>query len=268
MTDRLIDRVRKLLELSKSTNEHEAASAAARAAELMSEHAISAAMLATTSESPAPEAIEEAALYADTPKDAPSKRVAWRESIAAAVARSLDCEIFHSHGPGGVLQLHAIGRASSVATWRYMAAYLFRTVDELADAAWLADGADLAAVGQRPRAWKGAFRLGAAHVIATRLREAHHARATREHAQARQLATGNGSENATRALVRVSTALEAVAKDREEVKAAFKRRTSGPGWRSVPAIGTRANSSGYAAGREAGRDVTLDRPKRALGGES
>lgn len=49
-TDKIIDRVRKLLELSHSTNEHEAAQAAARAAKLMSEHDVTQAMLNVTAE--------------------------------------------------------------------------------------------------------------------------------------------------------------------------------------------------------------------------
>lgn len=43
--DKIIDRIRKLLELSHSDNEHEAAQAAARAAQMMSENAVTEAML-------------------------------------------------------------------------------------------------------------------------------------------------------------------------------------------------------------------------------
>lgn len=45
-TDKIIDRVRKLLELANSANEHEAANAANAAAELMERHRIDAALLA------------------------------------------------------------------------------------------------------------------------------------------------------------------------------------------------------------------------------
>lgn len=263
MSDKHIERVRKLLELSKSANEHEAAQAAARAAELMSEHDITEAMLEVTSPDDAATHVVERIIEGVLP-DASERRVAWRDRVASAVARSLGCETFYWNN-----KLTAIGRASAVSTWSYVCAYLFAEIVRLADAAWLAEGADLAAVGQRPRAWKGAFRLGAADTVADKLYLERKARAEREAAQAREMAgqlLSAGPEEARnqRALVVVDKALARVEAHRAEVKEAFKQRTSGPGWRKISLGNATRGRSGYEAGCEAGDRIEVNRARGAL----
>lgn len=277
MSEKHVERVRKLLELSKSGNEHEAAQAAARAAELMSEHAITEAMLEVTSPDDAHAHVAERIIEGVLP-DAPERKVAWRDRIACAVARSLDCEVFYWNNA-----LTAIGRDSAVSTWRYTCQYLFAEIARLADEAWLADGVDLAAVGQRPRAWKGAFRLGAADTVANKLYLEGKARAEREAAQARkmaglppsadprQLADGDArgvppaEATAPTALMVVSKTLEKLEAHRAEVKEAFKKRTSGPGWTKTIGLGNATRGrSGYEAGREAGERVEVNHARGAL----
>jgi hypothetical protein len=288
--EKIESRVRKLLELSKSTNEHEAANAAARAAAMMSEHGITEAMLQVTSDDDGratrdKESIVEAGLPDDT-----ERRVAWRDRIASAMARSLDCETFFSRRPDGVNTLTALGRESAVQTWTYTTSYLLREVERLADQAWKDNGADLAAVGILPRNWKASFRLGAADVIATRLYQALQERAAKETAKAKELAAPSlqdstlslpepgiySDDEVTRAgeslaLARVDAALEIVKRDRQEVKKAFENRTSGPEWRmSRGATGGSARAgSGYGAGRQAGQGVNIGaRGGKALGSGS
>ncbi len=272
-TERILDRVRKLLELSHSTNEHEAATAAARAAELMSEHAISEAMLEVVKADDEPathiaERIVEDGLDAS---EQTKQRVAWRDRILSPLAVRFDCEAFY----GGVenSNLIAFGRESNVAAWKYTGMYLIAEVDRLADEAWLKEGADLAAVGQRPRAWKSAFRLGAADVIHERLYAEHYKRKEKEKAhakaKAKELAAAAGeAANEQMALVRVSGALEVIAKDRAEVVERFKVRTKG--FRATRGMGgaTRGRS-GYNAGRDAGATVNIAGGGKALpGGKS
>lgn len=226
---------------------------------MMSENAVTEAMLQVVNEEvpPVPERIVEG----DPTYDA-ERRVAWRDRVATAVARSFDCEVYYlSKG------LHAIGRETAVKSWTYTCQYLFNEVERLADEAWLEDGADLAAVGQTPRRWKSAFRLGAADVVHERLYKDVYARKEREAVQAKQLAGAApkqlGVDDAQLALVRVDKVLEIIAKDRSEVKAAFEKRTKG--FRATRGMGnsTRARS-GYAAGREAGANISLNRTGKAL----
>lgn len=253
-----MDRIRKLLELSHSTNEHEAAAAGSRAAELMSDNAITEAMIEVFkgADEPAPHITERIVEYDLNDEFKTKHRVAWRDRIVSALATSLDCERFYTEG-----NLVAFGRESNVKTWQYVSAYLIREVDRLADEAWLREGADLAAVGQMPRPWKSAYPLGAADVIHERLYAEHYKRKEREKqlagAKAKELSVGAGeTPDAPLALVRVSTALEAVAKDRKEVVDEFKARTKG--FRSVSRLGNSTRGrSGYGAGREAGARVNL-----------
>jgi len=161
--DKILDRVKKLLELSKSANEHEAAQAAARAAELMQAHEITEAMLEVTRQGEdSVERVSEQIVDRTCTDD--DRKVAWRMHLVAGVARANDCRVYSYGGT-----YHLVGRDSAVAAATYVVQWLFHEVDRLADEAWLQEGADLAAVGQRPRAWKNAFRVGAAVEIRSRL---------------------------------------------------------------------------------------------------
>lgn len=260
MTEKIIDRIRKLLELSHSDNEHEAAQAAARAANLMSENAVTEAMLQVVNDDEVP-LVPERIIQADPTYDA-DRRVAWRDRIATAVARSFDCEVYYLEKG-----LHAIGRESAVQSWTYTCRYLFAEVERLADEAWLREGADLAAVGQRPRAWKGAFRLGAADVVHERLYRDIYARKERESTQAKQLA-GDATRHAEidpagGALVLANKAIAIITKDRAAVKTAFEERTKG--FRSTRSMGNSARGrGGYGAGREAGQSIAISGGGKAL----
>lgn len=270
-TERIIDRVRKLLELSHSTNEHEAANAAARAAELMAEHEISEAMLEVSKpdDEPAPHIAERIVESKLDPEHQTRERVAWRDRILTALAASLDCETMYTANPDapGAGNLAAFGRESRVQAWRYTGMYLIAEVDRLADEAWLREGADLAAVGIRPRAWKAAFRLGAADVIHERLYMELYARKAKEGAKLKALADkAEGAAGEQLALVRVDAAIALLKRDRDEVAAKFKERTKG--FRATRHMGnTTRRRSGYRAGREAGAAVNIKGGGRALGGK-
>lgn len=250
----IIAKVRKLLELSKSTNEHEAAAAAAKAAALMSANAITQAMVEVLSVD-APRK-REPIVEISNPAD-PSRRVAWRERIACAVAESLGCEQFFWGQ-----KLVVLGRESATQTWLYTCQHLHAEVQRLAREAWTMDGVELAAAGQRPTAWKNAFMLGAADTIAEVLRKQGEDRGTGQKVQAFQLAS---PDNRALALQHVTQAIALVEQDRAEVKQAFKARTSGPGWRKTPQTGNGIRGrGGYEAGREAGAHVSLGGTRGAL----
>lgn len=269
----VVARVRKLLELSKSSNEHEAAAAAGRAAHLMAENQVTEAMLAVQAEddperADVPEAVVDVALRTAEG----TKRVAWRASIAGAAARAFGCEWYYSGA-----SIHAVGAESATQTWSYVCAYLFAEVERLTDDAWLKNGKDLVAVGELPRRWKGGHRLGMAHVIAGKL----YAMRDEEKKQRGALAGKQvalliaGDKHATTSLPEpgyaiaiVDKTLAFMARNEIAVKARYAEITKG--WKTSRSIGTRVQSvSAYQQGRKTGETVDVARKNaRQLGGGS
>lgn len=257
MSEKIAARIRKLLELSHSSNENEAALAAAQAARLMSEHAIDEAMLRVSDEDDHENAhVSERIVEGNLPDD-PKRRVAWRDRVSSAMAESLDCERFYWDN-----KMHVLGRESNVTTWRYTCAYLFAEIERLADEAWVREGRDLAMHGIRPRAWKSAFRLGAADTVGNKLYRDNQDRQERERTTAKSAVKLLGVTG-DMALVRVNKALEVVAQDRAEVKAAYKVRTKGF-VASKPIGDSTRYRSGYQAGREAGASIAINAARGAL----
>lgn len=158
---KITDRIRKLLALTKSANEHEAAAAAARAAQLMEEHQITEAVLRITDDTKTAESIIEGAVDKDR---GGGKRVAWKLAIAGGAAVALGLSKVWTRG--GTMM--ALGRDSAIKSWSYLCAYLFNEVNRLADVGWETSGRWN---GGSARAWKNAFRYGAARTIHARLQE-------------------------------------------------------------------------------------------------
>jgi hypothetical protein len=248
---KILDRVRKLLQLAEhTTSEAEAANAAAQAAKLMAEYELSEALVRLEEPGQKAEAIVEEPL--DPERDlAHSKRVAWKETIAVAVAHSLGIHPFwtHQHINGRRRSsVQGFGRESAVQTWRYTCQYLWRTADELAESEWEKQGRDHGA-----RGWKNAFRVGCASRLAVRLEEKKsEAEKLREEAKK---AAMDASE------ARESLAMTLVEKDHEEVNSAYKVRSKKFG--TISGIGSVSSYSGYEAGRDAGDRVSLGGGGRA-----
>jgi hypothetical protein len=235
--NKIIDRIRKLLELSKSANEHEAASAGARAAALMEEHQISEAVLRVTDEREA-EPVVEGSVAAGRQS---GRRVAWKCTIVRGAAKAMGCS--NTFTTGG--KMSTFGHTSAVQTWSYLCQYLFREVDRLADEAWETQRLRFAshdAAG--PRAWKNAFRLGAAHVICERLKK-----------QAKRQDDHRAAAVAAVAPVEATMALAIIAKDRALVDAEYARRAES--FVKGTPIGQISSGDGYRAGRKAGETVAL-----------
>lgn len=114
MSDRaIITKIRKLLALAKGSTEHEAASALAKAREIMAAHGISEAQLAMSE-------IEEATARGSRAARPPK----WETLLAKAVERSLDVYSFID----GAGTRTFIGRGSSAEIASYAFAVLFRTL--------------------------------------------------------------------------------------------------------------------------------------------
>jgi hypothetical protein len=228
---RIIDRVRKMLAVSKSDNEHEAALAAQRAASIMEEYHLTEAQLRVEDASRAAEPITAGAIPEPT-----KKRVAWKEFVAQGVAKSLGCHVYLAEGN----ILTAVGREGAVQAWVYTTQYLYNEVDRLADEAWLREGLNAQGAGQSIRKWKNSFRVGAGQSIMMRLYE----------------------DKAPPPANTTEQALMIIEKDDLEVQNAYVKITDRMG--TAGAIGYASNRTGYKAGREAGNNMHLGGGRAAL----
>jgi len=264
--EKILDRVRKLLSLSEhSGSEHEAALAASRAAALMEQYQLSEALVRLDDANAKPEPIlRDERLEPDAPQIG-RKRVAWKEAISNAVAKDLGVREYYryrtawtGHTMRRTADVRGFGRETAIQTWRYTCEYLWRTVDELADKAWIAEGDDESSMGT-VRAWKNSFRVGCASKISERIFA--NRKATRETAKAVREAAIKASTNETRE----SLALSIIERDQAEVDAEYANMASRWGGRSAAGIGSTSSTDGYGAGRAAGDRVSLGGKRAALG---
>lgn len=250
--NKIIDRVRKLLAASRSDNEHEAAIAAGHAARLMEQYQLSEASLRVADTSRAGEKIVDVTLAEGQTK----KRSAWRTSICYAVAASLGCRMWWRGSQHDVM---CFGRESATQAWNYTCQYLFREVDRIADEAWEREEYSATRAGQTSRAWKNAFRVGAAGVVSERLlaqvREAQAARRAPAACAAPVAPEHEVAEDDAPEPVEYNpAALAIIEQDEREVESAYARK----GLRTrTSSLGRVASRTGYTAGREAGARVNL-----------
>ena len=217
--EKIIDRIRKLLELSKSNNEHEAAAAAERASVLMLEYQISLVSLDSLPTEPIGKHSIESG----------NRTVSWKGSLANGVAQSYGCRMYWRKA-----EIIIVGRTSDVAAVRYTYQYLAREVNRLAERAW-----KQTQTFDSARRWKHAFRVGAAQTIKQRLIGARRENMGQQASQARTPAT-------VAALMRIAQADEGVAAYYEEVTRGSRR------------VRVSASSHwGYSAGCEAGQTLRL-----------
>ncbi len=167
MSEKIIDKVRKLLALSTSSNEHEAALAAQRATEMLLKHNLSLADL-EVKKSP----------Y--TWHDTPFEQSGWKRSLIYGIAKYNLCDTILSKGGKS---LHIVGKQHNIEVVLYLYAYLGREIDRLADL-----GYKSTLTNNTIRRWKTAFREGAVYEVVERLKDAH-----------------QGADNGCRALVVVNT---------------------------------------------------------------
>lgn len=243
MDTAVIERIKKLLKLSTSSNEHEAALAAQRASELMRAHNIAEAQLRVEE----PEARGPEPIVKDHTVDIKgnAKRAAkWKGHLVSASAKLYNCHVWLNHG-----EHKLFGRESDVQAAHYTAQYLIAEVDRIAKAAWAASP-EKALGAVSGRSWIPNFCLGAAVTVWQRCQEA--AKDRLQKAQAAAAAASAGPV----------TALAIVAKDELQVYgeyAQFSRR-----FRKVSSGGSRVTQAGaYDQGRAAGSSVNLSSGSRA-----
>lgn len=153
----IIERVRRLLALSTSSNVNEAAAAANAAQKLMSKYAID--MLEVEAAQPETRAAVGTEVFEES-----GKAVMWRNRITHALADANMCVMYTSRGEK-TTKVMIVGTAENISVVRYMQQYLTHQVERL----WAREARSADDAG---RAAGNAFRLGAAVVIADRVRSA------------------------------------------------------------------------------------------------
>ena len=234
--EKVVDRVRKLLELSKSDNMNEAGNAAAAAQELMSKHAISQAMLDISPDED--ETIENDLLRGSSAKQLET----WKGQLGVATAEVNQCRCYRSGS-----DLRVIGRPSDATTVRYLFSYIVREIDRLA-----IEGSRER--GETGRSWMNNFRLGATQEVCKRLRQADRdARAAmRKDADASDT-MGNGV-----ALMRLDNALTRMDEHGDKVDL-FGKRTMGINFKRKKRhrSQTRYDAEARRAGARAGASIDI-----------
>lgn len=246
------NKIRKLLALAgNNPNLNEAAVAFERAQALATAHMLDLEDLATDDQ---PEAAPPRKVGRITERclDTWRKTIAWKTTIGSAVARANACKTYRITGDGG---LYAYGQADDLATVHLLYSLITSRVEAMAKAAvaeyrgeLIAEYGSVRAGVQEgehtPRTYGRSFRLGAAAEIARRLRPA----------QTQVEALAAAETDGSTALVRIEAAaayLERVDQALTTYGKETLRLRAGSGF-----TGSRS-SSGYAAGRSAGRGVSL-----------
>lgn len=250
MSDKIIDRIRKLLKLAGNAgSEAEAALAAERAAQMMAQHEIHEAQVAldAPNEPRTPEPIEKRFEVTTT-----TKRVAWHMRVTGGVAKTYGaCAYWH----GGSVVL--FGRLSAVQAASYTALYLMREIERITDRT--------APTSEYSRAYRNAFRLGCARRVSQRLEEEH---AQKRKAQglpfdADDLPVGDPGDLEGDEVTPVDAepppasagVLMKIERDHKEVEDAYADYSKK--WRKGHHVGQVSSGSGYSAGRNAGDRVSL-----------
>lgn len=154
----LIEKIRKLLNLASSDNEHEAALAATKAQELLSAYNLS------MSDIPGEEAscTSAAREYARTRK----RLEGWAFILATVTSEAFDCDYFHGLDQGRTAFV-GVGADPAVCAWMY--SYLYKTLLRLG-ASYLRTECRRLRSSKSKAAARESYLRGAVHTIGLRLR--------------------------------------------------------------------------------------------------
>jgi hypothetical protein len=155
---RIIDRVRKILALSESDNEHEAAIASVKAREMLAKYNLSMSDIVFE-----PESIKATRIEVKARKNLES----WMWELLNIVTKSCDCEYFHHSG--GKIFFVGVGADHQVAS--YMFSYLYRTLLKLSLEYTKSHPDYFFISASTQKLIRKSFILGALETISTRLEE-------------------------------------------------------------------------------------------------
>ena len=238
----LLGKVRKLLQLATSSNQHEAAMAAAKAQTLIDENNLADALLQLDGAAEAPEEpIIDFGSREALDDTSPGKLIRWRTALASRLCQVNGCRLWRDSGV-----LHIVGRPSDVSAVRYLYGYLSHEVERLAKVNGSGCG----------RTWLNNYRLGCVDAINHRLQEQHRKFA----ADRRNLVCGN-----PQALMRIDNALAKVERKGEEVQR-FMEREMGIKFKvRKPLSQGRAIQSARSQGQRDGKTIAINAAKGGLG---
>ena len=154
----VLDKIAKLLSLATSSNEHEAALAASRAAELMTRWQVGSAEVAVGLD-PTRDELTSETLYRVTGADSYD----WRGQLMYTLAKQFQCSIYYTTAGG--LGLHLVGKPTKVQALVQVYEYMMRAISRLA-----LSGYAEAAYGRHPtetgpRQWLTSFKWGAVSTV-------------------------------------------------------------------------------------------------------
>lgn len=223
----LVRKLRKLRALSNSSNEHEAALAAAKLQELMTRYRIAELELAETEQ----DAFMKGSIEWRS-------NGAWRQGLLNTVARVNGCRAVLISTADRRTRFAIVGREHMVPVIEETFFYLADEIERLSLRHWHLTGIY---TGEPSRRWRAGFCVGASAVVIGRLHEAYRSATT----------TPTGVTNAL------------IVRDEEEVKRALGQFF--PHLRSVAQRTRTSSGAGYATGRQAGASIGLSRPGRLTG---
>jgi hypothetical protein len=154
----IIGKIKKLLALADSCNEHEAALAAAHVQRLLAAHNLAMADINTSSSPEQADRIE-----TDVARNLPK----WVRHLSAGVSIAFDCQAIH-HPVTGKMTFIGVGADVQVAAYTFT--YLDRTVRKLC-AGYLKQHADTATAGRQRELLRHSYYLGAVSTITRQLQE-------------------------------------------------------------------------------------------------
>ncbi len=270
LTEKILTRIEKLLKLANSSNQHEAASAAARAVALMNEHQIEEATIRARLEddSGSPVELEEIEVGAVDGFIRPTME-RWIGILFNAITTGFGLHGHWTnvdHGPNGETKrdrwgrlktwtgVKLIGKASTVKAGGYLFRYLVSETERLCETELGDLGRD-----ERPttaggvRAWRNAYKLACARVIYERLSE-QRKDAIRAAATAPSYTPG------------VTTAIAVINRDKAELDGYYKRYSKAQGLRSAGGWSANVgNPDASARGSAAGQSINLASGGKGLG---
>jgi hypothetical protein len=157
-TSPVIEKIKKLLSLANSSNEHEAALAAAHAQRLLSEHNLG---MADIDAAHKPDSAERVELHAA--KTLPK----WLRYLSAGVCNAFDCQAIHQPATG---KLTFIGVGADAPVAAYTFSYLERTVRTLCSS-YMKQHSVGSTPARHRELQRQSYFLGAVSTISTRLAE-------------------------------------------------------------------------------------------------
>jgi len=154
----IIDKIKKLLALADSCNEHEAALAAAHAQRLLAAHNLA---MADITASVRPDKADK--IETDVARNLPK----WIRHLSAGVSRAFDCQSVHHPATG---KMTFIGVGADVQVAAYTFTYLDRTVRKLCTG-YLKQNAGTTIAGRQRELMRQSYYLGAVSTITRQLME-------------------------------------------------------------------------------------------------